>query len=450
MVLRKINFCTTPDNRFYNYHNFTLPLHFDCASPSGAYQTSMKSLLFTLAVLVSLQQLHAADGDWPNWRGPSFNNVAPSSSSIPAEFGPDKNVVWKTDIPGRGHSSPIVVGDRVIVTTADEANEVQSVICLSRESGEQLWKTDVHSGNFVKRIHKKNTHASPTPAWDGERIIVSFFNGGMVNLTALSIEGKKLWSIQPGAYRGQYNYGYAASPLLHGDNVIVVSEFKDDGFLAAFNRADGREVWRIPRSNETSYSSPILANAGGREMIVISGDDKLSAYDPRNGKGIWAAAGVARATSGTATFDGDLVFASGGYPQKETLAVNAKSGEVVWRNQDKSYEQSLVAHDGYVYTLNDGGIANCWRASDGEQMWQERLGGPVSASPVLVGGLILASNERGQFFLFKTNPQKFELVSQTQLGNESFASPAVSGDRLFIRVAGESNRQETIYCFKGS
>ncbi|MEM7012103.1 MAG: PQQ-binding-like beta-propeller repeat protein [Verrucomicrobiota bacterium] len=407
----------------------------------------MKSQLSILAILILFQQLLAAEGDWPNWRGPNFNNVAPAGSSMPAEFGPDKNLVWKTDIPGRGHSSPIVVGDRLIVTTADEAKEVQSVICLSRDSGEQLWKTDVHTGNFVKRIHKKNTHASPTPAWDGERIIVSFFNGGMVNLTALNIEGEKLWSTQPGAYRGQYNYGYAASPLIHGDNVIVVSEFKEDGFLAAFNRADGSEVWRVPRSNETSYSSPILAKSGGKEIVVISGDDKLTAYNPENGEQIWATAGVARATSGTATWDGDLVFASGGYPQKETLAVNAKTGEAVWRNTDKSYEQSLLAHDGYVYTLNDAGIANCWRASDGKQMWQERLGGPVSASPVLVGDLILATNERGQFFVFKANPQSFELVSQTTLGNESFASPAVSGDRIFIRVAGGRDRQETIYCF---
>ncbi|MFT5469938.1 MAG: outer membrane protein assembly factor BamB, partial [Verrucomicrobiales bacterium] len=138
--------------------------------------------------------------------------------------------------------------------------------------------------------------------------------------------------------------------------------------------------------------------------------------------------------------------------QKGTIAVNAKSGTVAWKNQDKSYEQSLLAHDGFVYALNDAGIAICWRASDGEEMWKERLGGPVSASPLLIGDTIYTSNERGQHFVFKANPQRFEAVAKNQLGDESFATPAISGDRLFVRAAKSQSgkRQETIYCFRGS
>ncbi|MFT5471476.1 MAG: outer membrane protein assembly factor BamB, partial [Verrucomicrobiales bacterium] len=288
--------------------------------------------LITIAILgFGTQQLLAADGDWPNWRGPTFNNVAPAGSSAPTAFNETLNVAWKTDIPGRGHSSPIVVGDRVILTTADESAQVQSVICLSRETGEQLWKTDVHTGNFEKKIHKKNTHASPTPAWDGERLIVSFFNGGMVKLTALTLEGKQIWQAQPGPYRGKYGYGYAVSPLLHGSNVIVSSDFADGGFLVAFDRASGSETWRTPRAGTTSYSSPIITKAGGRDLVVISGDDKLASYDPATGQPVWSAAGTTKATCGTAVWDGDLIFASGGYPQKGTIAVNAQSGTVAWK-----------------------------------------------------------------------------------------------------------------------
>lgn len=398
------------------------------------------SLISPVILLAGTQQLLAADGDWPNWRGPTFDNHAPAGSSVPTEFSETKNVIWKAAVEGRGHSSPIVVGNRVILTAADERRQVQTVIAFELETGRPAWTTELQKDGFAKKIHPKNTHASPTPAWDGERLLVSFHNGGMVKLTALSITGEKLWQTDAGAYQDSYNYGYAASPLLHGKNVIVVGECERSGFLAAFDRASGKEVWRVARAGTTSYSSPIVAKAGGRELVVISGDDKLTAYDPADGRTVWEVPGITKATCGTVVWDGDLIFASGGYPNKETLAVNAKTGQPVWRNGDKSYEQSMLAHDGHLYALNDAGIAICWRASDGEELWKERLGGPVSASPLLVGDTIYASNERGQFFVFKANPAKFELLAKTQLGDSSFASPAVSGDRLFIRT------EDSLFC----
>lgn len=404
-------------------------------------------LLFSTFVFsATAQQLPAAD--WPTWRGPTLNNIAPEGSSVPTSFSETENVLWKTDIPGRGASSPIVVGDKVILTTADEQAQVQSVICLSRDSGEQLWKTDLHQGTFTAKIHKKNTHASPTPAWDGERLIVSFFNDTKIKVSALSIEGKILWQIEPGAYRDQYQFGYSASPLIHGSNFIIASDFQPDGFLAAFDCATGREVWRTARNGTSSYSSPVVAKPGGRELIVLTGDDRVAAYDPASGKQVWSVPGITLATCGTVVWDGDLVFGSGGYPKKETIAVNAKTGEAVWRNGEKSYEQSMLAKDGFLYAFNDNGIAICWRASDGKEMWTERLGGPVSASPLLVGENIFVSNERGEHFVFKANPERFELVSKTRVGEEGFATPAISGDRMILRTARNEGgkRQETVYC----
>ena len=389
--------------------------------------------------------------DWPVWRGPSGNNIAPAGSSIPTEFSTTKNVLWKTNIPGRGVSSPIVVGDKVFLTTADELVKTQSVICLNRDTGKQLWTTVVHSGSFTPKMHKKNTHATPTPSWDGERLIVSFYNNYKVMLSALNSDGKILWQKDTGDYRDKYQFGYAASPVVHSSNVIVSSEY-DQGYIAAFDRASGREVWRKARTGNSSYSSPIVANAGGRELLMLTGNDKVTAYDPRNGSEVWATAGISKATCGTVTWEGDLVFGSGGYPKKETVAINAKTGRVVWRNLDKSYEQSMLAVGGYLYTLNDNGIAICWRTSDGQEMWKERLGGPVSSSPLLVGDNIIASNEKGEFFVFKANPQKLEVLHRTQMGSESFASPAISGNRMFLRVASGQGRgrQETVYCIGGS
>ena len=145
----------------------------------------------------------------------------------------------------------------------------------------------------------------------------------------------------------------------------------------------------------------------------------------------------------------DTVFATGGYPGSETIAIQADgSGRVLWRNNQKGYEQSMLAHAGYAYLLNENGILYCFRASDGKQMWNKRLGGPESASPVLAGGHIYWANEKGEFFVFKPNPQKFDLVAKNQLGNDSFASPAVSGNQLFLRVAFRSGgkREEFLYC----
>ena len=149
---------------------------------------------------------------------------------------------------------------------------------------------------------------------------------------------------------------------------------------------------------------------------------------------------------------GDIVFASGGYPKAGTYAIRADgSGKVIWQNNQKCYEQSMIVVDGYVYALTDNGILYCWRGKDGQEMWRQRLAGPVSASPVLVGGLIYWDNEAGTFYVFKPNPERFESVAENRLGTEAFASPAVSGNELFLRVASgqKPNRQEFLYCISG-
>ncbi len=405
------------------------------------------SLTLCLTAVFCAPTLRA--GDWPVWRGPNGNGIAEDGQDLPTNWSETENVVWKSPVPGRGHSSPIVVGGRVILTTADEAAHTQSAVCFHRETGEQLWMTEVHRVPDLPRIHRKNTHASPTAAWDGERLFALFFNTGMIHLTSLSIDGQKLWQKQAGSFRPRYKFGYAASPLIHGQHVIVASEFADAGFLAAFERDSGLGIWRAPRNQTTSYSSPIVGNVAGREQLLMSGAEKISSYDPLTGKLLWETKGGTSATSGTMVWTATQVYASGGYPDKVTIAVMADgSGKIAWKNQEMCYEQSLLAHNGYVYALNDGGIALCWRAKDGREMWKERLGGPVSASPILAGEHIFASNEQGQTFVFRASPSDFTLVATNQLGDEAFATPAICGDRIFLRVAtykGES-RQEWLYC----
>ena len=186
----------------------------------------------------------------------------------------------------------------------------------------------------------------------------------------------------------------------------------------------------------------------GKDQLLISGSEMIASYDPANGQPFWSQPCLTMATCGTVVWDDDTVYASGGYPKKETVAVKADgSGEIRWANGFKCYEQSMLIHDGHLYAVDDGGIAICWHAKSGREMWKSRLQGPVSASPVLVGDTIYASNERGTTFVFKANPQRFEAVGQNQLGEESFASATVVDNRILLRVATGSGvgRKETLY-----
>jgi len=389
--------------------------------------------------------------DWLMWRGPNLNGVAAAGQSPPTRWSETENVVWKTPVPGRGHASPTVVGNQVVLATADDQRQAQAVLAFDRQTGRQLWNTVVSTGNFPGRIHAKNTHASPTVASDGERLFVAFYRNDSIELTALSLDGKQLWQKPVGRFLPkQYEYGYAPSPTIYQGLVIVAADYEGGGHLTAFDCQTGAKKWQTPRPNKLSFSSPIVARVAGRDQLLISGCEVVASYDPNTGKPLWSTPGTTMATCGTMVWDGDLVFASGGYPKSETICVRADgSGRVVWRNNQKCYEQSMLAHEGYIYAVNDGGIAICWRASDGQQMWQSRLdGGAVSSSPILAGGHVYVANERGTMYVFRADPKSFQLVGQNQLGREAFATPAICGNQIFMRVAG-AGRQEVLYCLSG-
>jgi len=393
----------------------------------------------------------AAERDWPWWRGPTRNGIVPGTPSLPTKFSDTENVVWKTPVPGRGHSSPIVVGDRIFLETADERQQIQSVLAFDRTTGKQLWKTDVSKGGFPRQNHAKNTEATPTIACDGERLFCTFFHHETVQATALDLAGKQVWQKAVGPYNPQvYKYGYAPSPTIYRGTVIISAEYDGKSAIAALDRLTGKEVWRTPRPNNLSFSTPVVAHVAGRDQLLLSGADQVASFDPASGKQLWSVPGTTGATCGTMVWDGDIVFASGGYPKAETIAVKADgSGKVLWKNNQKCYEQSMLAHAGYVYALNDNGVLYCWKGSDGEQMWVKRLGGLVSSSPILAGGNIFWANEAGTWFVFKPNPKEFELVAENRLGTEAFPSPAVAGGQLFIRTATGSGRerQEFLFCF---
>jgi outer membrane protein assembly factor BamB len=392
----------------------------------------------------------SAATDWPWWRGPSRNGFA-VDAKIPTKLSDTDNVRWKTKVPGRGHSSPIVVGKQVLLTTADETKKTHAVLAFDRDTGKPLWDVQVNQGAFPEKNHPKNTEATPTVACDGERIFATFYHHDKVEAVALDLKGKPVWKETVCPFRPKmYEYGYATSPLIYKNTVIVAAEYDGASFIIALDRATGKRVWKLDREPSISFSSPVVGFVAGKDQLLISGQQKVTSYDPANGKRLWSTDGTTHATCGTMVWEGDIVFASGGYPKAETLAVKADgSGQVLWRNNQKCYEQSMLVHNGYLYGLTDNGVMFCWRANDGKEMWKQRLTGPVSASPVLAGGNIYWANELGTMYVFRPNPDKFDLVQENQIGTDSFPSPAVAGNEIFLRVGtGQGRgRQEWLYSF---
>lgn len=404
-------------------------------------------LLITLGICLNLLTVLPA-ADWTQWRGPSHNNVAEPGQNVPTSWSATQNIVWQARVPGRGHSSPVVVGDLIVLTSADEQGQRQGVFAFDRQSGKQQWATVVSQGGFPK-IHAKNTHASSTACSDGQRIYATFNHHNKVEAVALDMAGNIVWRQDVGAFLPRlYEYGYAATPTLYKGTLIISGDCDTVAWLKALDTKTGRVVWQQDRPKMLNWASPVVATLAGKEQLLISGCERIASYDPATGRPLWSQPCLTIATCGTVVWDDDTVYASGGYPKKQTVAVKADgSGEIRWSNGVKCYEQSMLYHDGHLYAVDDGGIAYCWHAKSGREMWKTRLQGPVSSSPVLVGDTIFAANERGTTFVFKANPQRFESIGRNQLGDETFASPVVVDNRILLRVAtgNGAGRQETLY-----
>lgn len=406
---------------------------------------------------VSAQELGIADfpklnaeTDWPWWRGPARNGIA-TTPSAPTTFSDGENMTWKTRVPGRGHSSPIVVGNRVFLTTAFQEGERHLVLAFDRDTGREVWQVEVNQGAFPEKNHAKNTEATPTVASDGERLFVTFYHHDQVELITLDFNGQVVWRKKVADFHPKmYQYGYAPSPVIYGKSVIVASEYEGGGFITALDRVSGKKLWQSKRLPSTSFSTPAIGHVAGQDQLLMSGQQFVTSYNPANGKPNWVVPGTTHATCGTMVWEGDIVFASGGFPKPETIAIRAdRSKKVLWTNNQKCYEQSMIAHDGHLYALNDSGVMFCWHGESGEEKWKRRLSGPVSASPVLAGGNIYWANEAGAMYVFRPTPEKFDLVSENKVGSSAFASPAICGGQIFLRV-GEgdgADYQEWLYCF---
>jgi outer membrane protein assembly factor BamB len=399
--------------------------------------------------------------NWPQWRGPRGQGVS-EEKNLPLEWSPTKNIKWKTPIPGRGHSSPIVWGNRLFLTTAIEgpvipgASAVKHVInnqivklpdtvgaenshtlkliCIDTESGKILWERTVHEGRMFDDRQKSNTYASSTPVTDG-RYVYAFF--GSEGLHCYDFDGNQVWRASFGGI-AKMGYGEGTSPVIF-ENLVIVQVDKEMGQgsnIAAVDKTTGKEVWKTARKNRASWSTPVLVKGSQRTELIASGAESVVSYDPATGKELWQTEGLVSHAIPTPLAGDDMVFVYAGSHDKRGYAVGLGSNKVLWRhNKGTAYVSSGVLYDGSIYLITDSGTMTSLDARSGQLKYE---GGRVPtpsiflASPVVFDGRIMITNQEGESFLIAAGP-KHELLKTNSIGEPVYASPAISGGRIFIR-----------------
>jgi outer membrane protein assembly factor BamB len=389
----------------------------------------------------------AFSGDWAEFRGPTGQGHA-TETKLPVEWSATKNVAWKTPIDGLGWSSPIVVGDRVIVTTAVPTGDPQSndrslrAVCLHVSDGKPLWDIEVfhQDGATAGRIHSKNSHASPTPISDGTHVFVHF---GAQGTACLTLDGKKVWQNRELKY--EMRHGNGGSPILVDDLLVFSCDGLDQMFVVALDKATGKVRWRTTREhshgNKFSFGTPLLIEVQGEPQIVSPGTFHVAAYRPKDGREIWRVDyGLGYSVIPRPVYGHGLIFVSSGYDTPTLLAIqptgsgNVTNTHVAWKiSKSMPHTPSPLLVGEHLYVVSDNGIATCLQATTGEQIWQKRLGGNFSASPLFADGKIYFQSEQGVATVIAPGPEFHELGT-SELEPRTFASYAVADGALFIRT----------------
>lgn len=407
-------------------------------------QSRNRRLWFALIVLLTVYDRTDA-GDWPRFRGPNGEGVA-TDQDVPVKWS-DENILWKTRIPGVGHSSPIIYGDRLFVQSASEDGKGRWLLCLNADKGNLLWKSPA-SGQSAKK-HPLNSLASSTPATDGQRVYAVFWDGKNIHLDAFDFKnGKPIWQKNLGAFKSQHGVGH--SPMVLDGKVLLANDQDGAAQLLAFDVSNGDQVWKADRKPyRACYSTPFVhVKAEGDKELIVASTAGITSYNPADGKPNWwydwTFVGMPlRTVASPIVADGLVVANSGdGSGARNTIAVklggkgDVTADHLVWQNRKNypfSYVPCLLAHGEYLFSVHDKGIASCHAARTGEEEWNERLDGAgFTASPILIDGKVYAVANNGSVYVFEAGP-KFKLLAKNKVAEHVSSTPAVANNRLFIR-----------------
>jgi outer membrane protein assembly factor BamB len=416
-----------------------------------------------------------AAAPWPSFRGAAAQGLA-EGQKLPETWdgGSGRNIRWKARVPGLAHSSPIVWGDRVFVTSAvssrgdssfkpglygeGTASEDRSVhrwlvLAYDRRTGKALWEAVAHEGVPSDKRHIKSTYASATPATDGSHVVASF---GSQGLYAYKVDGTLLWKrdlgrMDVGAYNlPEYEWGPASSPIIWRDRVFVQVDTSGPDFVAALDVKTGRMLWQTPREELPSWGTPTVAESGDRAELVTNAPNFIRGYDPMTGKELWRLGGSSKITAPTPIVAGGLiVVASGRAPERPIFAIRpGASGDITLADGVRSnasiawswtqrgpYMPTPLAVEGLVYALANQGLFDCYDAATGAEVYRQRLahkGSGFSASPVAADGRIYLSSEDGDVFVVKAG-REFVLLGTNAVGEPLMATPAITGGTIYVR-----------------
>ena len=395
-------------------------------------------------VVLLLSALAAPAGDWPQFRGPTGDGHY-AGPPLPTEWGPDKNVAWKTPIPGKGWSSPIVSKGKVYLTTAvaaPDGGQSLRAVCLDAGSGKTDWDVEVLAATkaVASKVHKKNTHASPTPTTDGERLYVHF---GHMGTAALDLAGKVLWR-KTGLY-AEPQHGGGGSPILVDGRLLFSIDAHDKQTVVALDVKSGEVAWETPRNSRASppfsFGTPTVVEVDGRTQVISQGTNLLAGYDPRTGKEIWRTRFTGYSVIPKPVVGHGLVFFSTSFDTASMYAVrlggqgDVTSTHVAWtlaKGAAPHTPSPLLVGD-ELYLIADKGQFSCVDARSGKVVWEDRFRGAYSASPIFADGNIYLTSEEGKGTLVKAGRKK-EVLGEFDLQEKTFASFAAADGALYART----------------
>lgn len=422
---------------------------------------NVRPLCPVVLVLSGLLSVVSAE-NWPGWRGPRGDGTVVGGGPLKWDGPTGANIAWKVPIPGLGHSSPILWGERGFLTTCLPDSMERVLICFDRSTGELLWQRTVITANLESK-HALNSYASSTPATDGKLVYVSFLepsdqqivapnvgderliHPGTMVVAAYDFEGNRQWLVRPGPFISAH--GFCSNPLLYGDLLILNGDHDGDSYLVALDRNSGQVVWKQPRRHRTrSYSTPLIRNIGGRDQMVLSGSLCIASFDPTTGVPIWNVEGPTEQFVASVVFDGTDFYAVGGFPTHHVISIrpdgqgDVTASHVVWHETNvRCYVPSPVLVAPYLIVADDRGTANCFDTKTGQRFWQHRMGTHYSASLCTADGLVYFCADDGVTKILKPGPEP-EVIAENHLGENVYASPAFSDGLLFLRA------ENHLYC----
>lgn len=418
----------------------------------------------------------AQAGHWPSFRGPYASGVA-EGQNLPNEWNGEsmKNIKWKSNIPGLAHSSPVIWGQKLFVTTAisalgdhsirhglygdgdaspDRGVQTWDLICLNKKTGGILWQRTAIKGIPKDKRHIKATYANSSPATDGQHVVAWF---GSEGLFCFDLQGNMLWQkalgrLNIGAYDlKEYEWGSASSAIIYRNMVIVQCDTQDEDFIIACDIRTGKTVWKTDRDELPSWGTPTIYPSEKRTVLVTNGSNFIRGYNPITGRELWRLGGSSKITAPSPVFaHGLFIVASGRRPEKPIFAIRAgATGDITLNGKQTSneyvawsktkrgpYMPTPLIFGGYVYTLNNNGVFDCYDLATGNEIYRQRIrhsGGGFSASPVAADGKIYLSGEDGDMFVVQAGP-KFELIAKNEIGEIIMATPALSDGMMYVRA----------------